>query len=55
MCEHDDFEIIYYRNGVMIRLCRKCDAAEMNIDRPWINIETVRKAILAVTGGIQDH
>ena len=42
MCQHDDFEIIYYNDGIMLRLCRYCGQVEMHVEREWNGLRSVQ-------------
>jgi hypothetical protein len=37
MCSHDEFDILFYHNGVMIRKCKHCGEIEMNTEH-WISV-----------------
>lgn len=36
MCPHDDFDIVYYEKGFMIRKCKVCGQLEMKSEY-WVN------------------
>lgn len=46
MCHHTDFEIIYYKRGVMLRKCCDCGQVELRTDYSWIDAEDVKVAIV---------
>lgn len=45
MCEHDDFDILYYKQGVMIRQCKQCKQIEINFDWSWIPLYSLKEAV----------
>lgn len=32
MCPHDDFEILYYYHGILIRKCKSCKQVEVILE-----------------------
>jgi hypothetical protein len=49
MCEHNDFEILYYKDGIMVRRCRSCRLVEINVDY-WVEFERIKEALFTVGG-----
>lgn len=45
MCPHNDFEIIYYKDGVLLRRCKDCGQVEMRTDWIWCDIASIRAAL----------
>ncbi len=45
MCPHNDFEIIYYEDGVMLRRCKHCRQVELHLEWVWANIDAVKAAL----------
>jgi len=45
MCPHNDFEIIYYRDGVMLRRCKDCRKIELHLEWIWAGIDEIKMAI----------
>lgn len=45
MCPHNDFEIIYYKDGVMLRRCRNCQKVELHLEWIWAGVNEVKAAL----------
>lgn len=45
MCEHTDFEIIYYQDGVLLRRCKECGLVELRTDWIWCDVEAIQAAL----------
>ena len=42
MCPHDDFDILYYKDGVMIRRCKDCRQIEVYLEF-WADAQNLHK------------
>jgi len=38
MCPHNDFEIIYYEDYIMVRKCKGCGAIEVRSELRWHDV-----------------
>ena len=45
MCPHDDFVIIYYKDGVMLRSCKHCQQVEIHLEWVWANVNEMEAAL----------
>lgn len=45
MCPHNDFKIVYYVDGVMLRQCKHCEQIEIHLDRDWCGLKVVQNAL----------
>lgn len=48
MCPHSEFDIIYYKGGVLLRRCKSCGQVEMRTDWIWCDIPSVVAALATV-------
>jgi hypothetical protein len=48
MCPHTDFDIIYYKDGILIRRCKDCGEIEMCTEWIWCDIPSVMVALAAI-------
>ena len=48
MCQHNDFEIIYYKDYIMVRKCKGCSAIEIRSELEWHDVKDMLKAISCV-------
>ena len=48
MCQHNDFDVLYYKNGILIRKCKHCGEIEAKFEH-WQSIEEVRTCLEAMT------
>ena len=44
MCRHDEFDVLYYKHGVMIRKCVHCGQVEVQTEY-WTDISHVQEAV----------
>jgi len=45
MCPHNDFAIIYYKGGVMLRRCKDCQQVELHLEWVWADLDDVEAAL----------
>jgi len=45
MCPHNEFVIVYYKNGIMVRRCTHCGTLEIRSDWDWTGIDDLLEAI----------
>lgn len=45
MCEHRHFDIVYYKDGILMRKCQSCGQVEVHIDWDWCDIDDIEDAI----------
>ena len=48
MCQHSEFEIVYYAHEVMVRKCRDCGQLEVALDYRWIPASAIVKLVEAL-------
>jgi hypothetical protein len=51
MCPHDKFDVLYYRDDIMIRRCNYCERIEIRVESWADPTEVVRVINLIVTKG----
>jgi len=49
VCPHDEFDIIYYENNVLVRRCKLCGEVEVKFDY-WTRLENIRAMMKALEG-----
>lgn len=52
MCPHDEFKIVYYKDGIMLRQCSHCGGVEVRLDYIWEDAARVATALLVALEGI---
>ena len=44
MCPHNEFDIVYYHQGIVIRKCKSCGQIEVDTEW-WVDIDTLAEAL----------
>lgn len=48
MCPHNNFDIIYYKDGVLMRRCKDCQQVDLRTDWIWCDAESLRAALATI-------